>query len=160
MVPAELRNIYKAILYAGATRPEAVGARWRIMHLLGVDKSEETSTFLLAVTKDNSEDKWVRSGAVRSLIEATSFSTSRPDRKQVLRTMSQWISEKDIPSPVLDELRQAGFLASGEGVPEGWYEDYLPILDAGAEKARSQNAPELEKAWVRNATELAEILGG
>jgi hypothetical protein len=153
-----LQTTYYAVLKSGADRPEAIGARWRIVHLLGACPTVDVLSFLWNVTQSTSEDKWVRAGAARSLIEALSLLEPRTERENVLRSVAQWLlSEAKIPGPVLDELRQTAILAAGESTPQGWREDYKCVLEAGAMHARSQKSAEQEQAWRRRMEELSGI---
>jgi hypothetical protein len=149
-----LQTNYYAVLNTGAVQPEAIGARWRIVHLLG--SRPESLLFLWEVTKSSAEDKWVRAGAARSLAEAASLLESPVDRQSILKDVAEWVLQATrIPDPVLDELRQTAMLAPGESIPEGWYAHYRGVLEAGANHARSRGTAEQEKAWRKRIEEIS-----
>jgi hypothetical protein len=54
------------------TREGSEVARWRAVHAIGTHPNKQTSAILLARLNDN--DNWVRSGAVRSLVEQCAIS--------------------------------------------------------------------------------------
>ena len=105
-VPGFLQMIYGLVRNTGGERSEAVGMRWRIVHLLGVVEDPKNSEFLWSVAVETEEDKWVRSGAVRSYIENAALTDSAEVRQGMLAQVANWIeSAQTIPSMVTRQLR-------------------------------------------------------
>lgn len=152
-VQNSLHMSYGLAGHAGGNRPEAVGIRWRIVHLLGVLPNANNRAFLWSVTRDAGEDKWVRLGAVRSYIETALRLDSRNTRQQMFHDAANWIRETaELPDRVAHELRHTAKPA--QDVPEGWYTDYLEILEAGIWYSHSRDDAEQEQEWTKRRDEI------
>jgi hypothetical protein len=156
--PGFLRMMYGCVKNTGGDRPEAVGARWRFVHLLGVVKDTDTSEFLWSVTVSSDEDKNVRAGAVRSYIENATLTGSREERQTMFGRVANWIATtKDIPGSISRQLRTSARLAS-DNARDYWDIDYLKVIDAGIQHATDERDLEEKDAWQRRKDEiLAQI---
>ncbi len=154
-VPKFLQMIYRSVRSTGADRPEAVGARWRFVHLLGVVRDPATSEFLWSVTDNADEDKNVRSGAIRSYIENAALADSREVRQQMLTRIANWIVMTTIPSSITRQLRTSARLAS-DSARDGWDTDYLHIVEAGLNRATDEKDMEEKEAWEWKRNQIME----
>jgi hypothetical protein len=156
-IPSILQSFYKAIKYAALAAPEGKGARWRIVHLLGVTNDEASRDFLWSVMVDSSEDKNVRSGAVRSYLEVALITPIRPERQKMLQQLENWLlnSHEKIPTPVLGQIRT--IRPADEFVPEGWYADSLQVLQAGVNRAKLKKDLDEEQLWANKVKEIEKL---
>jgi len=153
-VPAFLQMMYGSVKNLGGDRPEAVGARWRFVHLLGVVKDPATSEFLWSVTLSSDEDKNVRAGAVRSYIENATLIGSREGRQTMFGRIADWIAKtKDIPGSISRQLRTSARLAS-DNARDYWDVDYLRVIEAGIQHATDERDLEEKDAWQRRKDEI------
>jgi hypothetical protein len=153
-VRARLYGCYQALLGSGEQYPRAVGARWRIVHLLGVCTDSDVSDFLETIVFNDAEAVWVRYGAARSFMEGLSLyaATSREVRRSRLEAFTKRLEEIK-EAKVRLAIRQVGILSDEVPDDQGWHEDYLPVLKAGAEIAG--RLPEWNKesaAWESQVT--------
>lgn len=149
-----LQMMYGSVKNTGGERPEAVGARWRFVHLLGVVKDPATSEFLWSVTLSSDEDKNVRAGAVRSYIENATLVDSREDRQAMFTRIANWIATtKDIPGSITRQLRTSARLAS-DSARDYWDTDYLRVIEAGVRYATEERDLEEKEAWERRKNEI------
>jgi hypothetical protein len=157
-VPGFVQMMYGCIKSTGGDRAEAVGARWRFVHLLGVIKDPQTSEFLWSVTVSSDEDKNVRAGAVRSYIENATLIGSREERQAMFVRIADWIATtKDIPGSISRQLRTSARLAS-DNARDYWDIDYLKVIEAGIRHATDERDLEEKEAWQRRKDEiLAQI---
>lgn len=157
-VPDFLQMVYNLVLRTGGDRPEAVGTRWRFVHLLGVVKSAGASDFLWSVTENSNEDKYVRSGAVRSYIENATLAEPRAVRQRMLTRVAEWIRDtQQIPSSVSRQLRTSARLAT-DSARDGWHSDYISILEAGVKHAESKKDAQDEQAWKQKKDEIGALI--
>jgi hypothetical protein len=137
-IVARLIMIYGALLGAGESYPRAVGARWRIAHMLGAADTSYAGDFLERVAftsaKDSeklygkAEDKWVRYGAARSLVEGL----SRPEGERLefrngkLQALAARVSEID----QINVIQELGRLRAIRPDENGWASAYEVVYNA------------------------------
>ena len=125
----KLIGAYKALLNSHFCHRN-VGARWRIVHILGRSENKVNLEFLQEVVKNDKEDKYVRFGAARSLVESVSLQEENQVRKDALSLLAGSI--EDINEPiVVQELRRTAFFSKESLTPKNWPSNYLPVLKAG-----------------------------
>jgi hypothetical protein len=156
-IPDILQSFYKAIKNTALDAPEGKGARWRIVHLLGVAKEAAARDFVWSVLVDSSEDKNVRSGAVRSYLEIAILTPMRDARQKILKRLEDWLinCQEIIPTPVLGQIRT--IRPADEFVPEGWHADSLRVLQAGVNRAKLIKDLDEEQAWTGKVKEIEEL---
>jgi hypothetical protein len=154
-VSAFLQSFYKAIRNTAVDSPEGHGARWRIVHLMGVMDDDPTYKFLWSVTKDPGENKWVRTGAVRSYIEIATRAKLEV-RQHMLHQLAEWVrTTEGIPGPVADQIM--GIRPADESLPDGWHSDSLEVLRAGVQRATADNNLEYKQLWEEKLKEIEEL---
>jgi hypothetical protein len=119
---AVLRGIYEARDRRNEFEDAAI--RWRIVHVLGVFPSEPNFQLLLRAFCDASEDKWVRYGSARSLIENAVRATKRK-RSALLKRIIEACKESRPPEWILLELGQTAFYRAAD---EEWVKQICPML--------------------------------
>jgi hypothetical protein len=141
-----------------ADKPDdAMAARWRFVHVLGVAKDRAISKFLWSVVKDPTEHYWVRFGAARSYIENAIF-VGPDDRRDMLKEVVHWIEQHpDIPKPVMAELRATAQLAD-DGANPGWHADYIEILEAGIRYAEWSKDTTEQRAWEQRKDQIVALV--
>jgi hypothetical protein len=156
-VPEFLRRYYVLVRNTGGDRPEAVGARWRIVHLLGIANEKETSEFLWSVADNLKEHKNVRAGAIRSYIESAALTTSTDVRAEMLARIANWLrTSPNIPGSITRQLRTSARLAT-DYARDQWDAGYLKILEAGVERAKTSGDIEEQQAWERRRDEISAL---
>ncbi len=124
-----LVELYDAISSVCSDCPRSLSTRWRIVHILGRYPEEKNLSFLMKIVFNSKENKNVRFGAVRSLIEATSLINDEQMRADTLKYIAcnlNSINEKI----VVQELRRTAFFRLQENIPDNWRENYIPILQS------------------------------
>jgi len=156
-IPSILQSFYKAIKCTALDAPEGKGARWRIVHLLGIAKKAAARDFVWSVVVDSSEDKNVRSGAVRSYLEMAILTPTRDKRQKILKELEDWLltCNEKIPTPVLGQIRT--IRPADEFVREGWHADSLRVLQAGVKHAKLIKDLDEEQAWAGKVKEIEEL---
>ena len=152
-----LRTVYAALLMTDRESARGIGVRWRILHVLGAARDQASFDFLWSVTCDSGEDRWVRSGAVRSYLEAAYRTDSDASRK-MLGTIVEWLRTSDkVPHPVALQIRQSWRLATSPP-RDDWYLDWQKIMRAGVESATRAGEKQQVDTWQRKERELRDFL--
>ncbi|MFM0473995.1 trypsin-like peptidase domain-containing protein [Paraburkholderia strydomiana] len=137
-IVARLITAYGALFGAGESYPRAVGARWRIVHLLGAADTADAGDFLERVVfasaivsgsqYRNAEDKWVRYGAARSLVEGLSRleGTRLSERNSKLGALAARVVEID----QINVIQELGRLRAIRPDQTGWAQAYGVVYNA------------------------------
>ena len=125
----QIRTIYKS---SKGTDYKRSTIRWRAVHVLGPNPSNENSELLFCALENDSYP-WVRYGAGRSLIEMAAKTESKDLRKNILKKI-----EKILPTLKINVVEEIGNTIFYKNAKGSWEEDALFIL----KKIRDLNGDE------------------
>lgn len=128
--------------------------RWRIAHLLGAFPSTRNADVLLALF-DFDSDRWVRFGAIRSLIEAAALTKTATLREHIFAQLNARVDRLYADPICLDQFEHAIFI-SKENAPKNWWKLVVNVIDALLSNVSSND--ELEH-FERLAYKLKEYYG-
>lgn len=112
----------RAAVIGALESPDPV-VRWRAVHALGADDSDDAEEGLLRVL-DGDEYEWARYGAVRALVEIAARDSNR--RSRVLDHLRRRLPELQKRPKVFGELERALQLRDP---PEGWASAVAPLIE-------------------------------
>ena len=121
--------------------------RWRAVHAIGAHPSDESAQALRARLEDT--DRWVRYGAVRSIVEVA----SRTDNPQLRDKIFSWLIEL-VQSRRLDAsvLRELGRALDVQPRPSDWAYTVAPLIQqlVGISETLAE-----QDMWVRIMTSIS-----
>jgi HEAT repeats len=97
--------------------------RWRAVHALGAHPSDQTAQALRHCLED--PDRWVRYGAIRSIVEVASRTSETQLRDNVFEWLMQLVQSRQLDSSVLRELGRA---LDVKPQPDGWAYTVAPLI--------------------------------
>ena len=149
-----LCGLYDAIYARQRLADAAIGARWRIVHILGAadgDNGVEKLFDAVVLEARAPQTQWVQYGAVRSLVE---IAARRAEAKladaileKLIAVMGPTIS---VDSRTFGELREVAIPACP---PPWWTASYSAVLKKGAELALT---PEDRNLWTERLATLMQ----
>ncbi|MFM0504300.1 trypsin-like peptidase domain-containing protein [Paraburkholderia caffeinilytica] len=158
-----LQEVFRSLASAAKDSRRSIGARWRIVHVLGVSTTEVDQNFLVNVVLDKSEDRWVQYGAVRALMESLSMlsgASRHARRKKILKKIIDGM-HGITNAEVRVEMRRVAFLATH--VPErgDWAGDYIQVLEAGLQQSIGLGDQGKERAeWTSTLAAARQLSNG
>lgn len=119
--------------------------RWRAVHVLGMHGSEKTAAALFECLTD--KDRWVRIGAIRSLVEQAAMTPAL--RETLISRLISFIQAGSTDSPMLNELAK---VLDIQPQPDDWAISVAPLVQQliGA----AENLVEQER-WARVMANIA-----
>lgn len=106
------------------TSHEEFIVRWRAVHVLGAKPSDRNRDAVLAALRDS--EKWVRYGAVRSLVEMAALTPIRESRTRIFELLVERLEDAGSDPVVEGEFAKAIMVRRP---PVGWQEDVAPVID-------------------------------
>lgn len=107
----------------GMTSDGSAVIRWRAVHALGAHPSDQTAQALRHCLED--PDKWVRYGAVRSIVEVASCTSEVQLRDNVFGWLMQLVQSRQLDGSMLRELGRA---LDVRPQPDGWADTIAPLI--------------------------------
>ncbi len=134
---------------------ESIGARWRLVHLLGrADNSLLAREKLFAVLQNQLENHWVHYGAARSLMELAFRAQEDSYREKVIENLSEIIADIDSKT-VRGELLRTTSIADKLDKPANWNGLCIKLVEARLRKALDIDEDE-ERKWKVRLRELKQ----
>lgn len=131
-VSAEILRLYEISRSTSDSVSRAASFRWRLVHALGRAPAEQASEPLCKIAFDRLENRHVRYGAIRSLLEITATGASKETATGILTKVTDRLEEvfpttgSDMLGNIRQQLRRCCAInephANGR---QGWLEDWL-----------------------------------
>ncbi|MFG2377287.1 NACHT domain-containing protein [Streptomyces sp. NPDC048504] len=112
--------------------------RWRAVHVLGFHPKIETEAVVERLLDD--EDRWVRYGAVRALVEIAAKTTDLRMRERIVARLIDRLNEGSLDDKTLSELYRALDVSQQ---PAGWPDAVAPLMQQLS--STSANSMEYER---------------